>query len=68
MTDAQYAGLFFIAIGLFSVAGAYFDWGWYMNSWRARIVVRTLGRGGARIFYGLFGIALSGYGMVTLLG
>ncbi len=68
MTETQYASLSFIVLGLLSVAGAYFNWNWYMKGWRARIVVRTFGRGGARIFYALLGVAISGVGVVTLLG
>ena len=68
MTEAQYGSLFFILAGLLSLAGAYFNWNWYMNNYRARIFVKMFGRGGARIFYGALGAALSGFGIVSLLG
>lgn len=53
--------LFWIAIacaGVFSIAGALFNWSWFMNSTRARGIVDLLGREGARIFYGLLGVSL----------
>jgi len=68
MTEAQITGLVFIAIGLFSVAGAYFNWNWYMNNYRALFMIRLLGRGGARGFYAVVGIAIAGVGVVQLLG
>ena len=50
--------IIFIIAGLFSIAGAAFDWEWFMNNRRAAFFVNLLGRNGARIFYGLLGAAL----------
>lgn len=44
--------------GLFSIAGAVFDWDFFFNNSKARVFVRLLGRTGARIFYGILGIAI----------
>lgn len=59
---------FFIAIGAFSVSGAIFNWDWYMESRRARLLVKLITRTGARIFYALLGTALIGLGTAGLLG
>lgn len=45
-----------IAGGLFSIAGAYFNWDFFFNSRKARPFVQFIGRKGARIFYAALGI------------
>lgn len=67
MTEAQIAGLILTAVGLFSVAGAYFNWDWYMNNYRARFFVNLFGRRGARIFYAVLGTAMFIFGVTQLL-
>ncbi len=49
--------------GGFSLAGAIFDWDWFMNNRRARLFVNLFGRTGARIFYAGLGIFLIGLGL-----
>lgn len=61
-------GLIFVAIGLFSLAGALCDWDWYMNARKARFMVKILTRTGARIFYGVLGLALAGLGVLVTVG
>ena len=61
-------GLFFVAAGLFSIAGAWFDWDWFMNARKARFMVRTFGRKGARIFYGCLGLGLLIFGILGTFG
>ncbi len=58
----------FIVVGLFSLAGAAFDWEWFMGSRKAAIFVRLFSRIGARIFYALLGLFLLGLGAAGLLG
>lgn len=63
--------LFWMAIacaGIFSIAGALFNWDWFMNNTRARGIVSLLGREGARIFYGLIGTFLLILGILMTLG
>ena len=62
------ANVVFILAGLFSLAGAVFDWDWFMGSRRAGLIVRILSRTGARIFYGLLGLVLIGLGAAGFLG
>ena len=61
-------GLFFIVAGLFSIAGAWFNWNWFMNARKARFIVRILNRNGARIFYGCLGMVLLIFGILGTLG
>ena len=42
--------------GLFSIAGAVFNWNFFFEHRRARRLVKFIGRNGARIFYILLGI------------
>ena len=61
-------GLIFVAAGIFSICGAAFDWDWFINSRKARFVVATFGRTGARVFYGLLGILIVIMGLCITLG
>jgi hypothetical protein len=54
--------------GSFSIAGAYFNWDWFMNSRKARPIVAIFGRAGARIFYALIGVALTMLGLLFAIG
>lgn len=54
--------------GLFSIACAALDLNWFMDNQRAYLIVKILGRPGARIFYILFGIALTVFGVLLMLG
>jgi hypothetical protein len=59
-------GLIAIPAGLFSMAGAVFDWEWFMTTRRAQFVVDVLGRQGARVFYFFLGLFLVGLGVFLL--
>ena len=50
--------LILLAGGFFCIAGAVYNWDWFMESKRARYRIRLLSRNGARIFYFVIGIAL----------
>ncbi|MGN1416446.1 MAG: Imm17 family immunity protein [Oscillospiraceae bacterium] len=52
--------------GLFSIAGAVFDWDFFFSNSKARVFVRLLGRTGARIFYGILGIAIIIMGIMVV--
>lgn len=65
MNEAQLTGILIALAGLFSLAGAYFNWDWYMNNSRARLLVRFIGRRGARVFYAALGLALVVAGIMT---
>ena len=62
------AGFILIAIGLFSLAGGLFNWGWFMQTRRARAMVRTMGPKWARAFYMLLGIVVIVFGILLVLG
>jgi drug/metabolite transporter superfamily protein YnfA len=62
----QIPAILFIFAGGFSIAGAYFNWDWFMNNRRAWLFVKLLGRGGARVLYSLLGGFLIVVGIMTL--
>ncbi|QOV89344.1 immunity 17 family protein [Humisphaera borealis] len=61
-------GLAFVGAGLFTIIGAVCDWDWFMNHPKARFVCAVCGRGGARIFYVVFGIAFVIFGALFAAG
>ena len=50
--------IFTVGAGLFSIAGAVFNWDWFMENSRARFFVQVFGRDGARVFYVTLGLFL----------
>jgi hypothetical protein len=61
-------GLFFVAAGLFSAAGGFFDWEWFMNNHKARFMSAILTRTGARGFYVILGLGLAVVGVLACMG
>lgn len=59
-------GLFIFA-GLFALIASVFNFDWYFNSRKASTIVGWLGRSGARIFYGILGVALIVCGILFFL-
>jgi hypothetical protein len=56
-----------IAAGIFSLLGGINNWNWFMRSFRAGLFVKTIGRQGARVVYGILGIVLITIGVLLLL-
>lgn len=44
--------------GVFAIAGAAFDWNFFMESRKAALWVRLFGRNGARVFYVIIVLAI----------
>lgn len=57
----------FIALGLFSIVAAIFNFDWYFKTSGAMTFVNWLGRSGARIFYVLLGMGLIACGVLGLV-
>ncbi|MCR5540717.1 MAG: immunity 17 family protein [Ruminococcus sp.] len=63
------AALFGFAAGFFCIFCAYKDYDWFMNSSKARLWVRLLGRDGARKFYMGLGVVIVALGiMLSIVG
>lgn len=61
-------GFFFVAAGVFSLCGGVFDWGWFMESRKARFLAAIIGRNGARVFYAGLGGLIAALGALAMLG
>lgn len=63
----EWTGLLVLLGGAFSICGAIFEWGIFMNHYKARIMIKLLGRRGARILYAVLGAVLVVLGLVILV-
>ncbi len=54
--------------GLFAIAGAAFNWDWFMQNPKANVFVRLLGRTGARVFYIIVGVSAIFMGLWGMFG
>ena len=61
-------GLIGVGLGAFCLLGATTNGDWFFTNWKARPVVNTLGRTGARVFYVLLGTAFLAGGVLHLFG
>ena len=58
-----------ILIGIFGIAGAGFNWDWFMESRKARFITKMFGgRTGARIFYLVIGVGFVLLGLRGIIG
>ena len=53
--------------GIFAFFCAYKDYDWFMNSRKARVFVKLLGRNGARIFYMSLGVFIIVIGLLLVI-
>lgn len=65
---ALITGLMLVAVGIFSICGAAMDWDFFINHYKARLVVSMFGRNGARVFYGILGAVVAVLGLLIALG
>lgn len=61
-------GLILMAAGVFSIAGAAYGWNWFINHYKARIILLLFGRTGTRIFYGVTGTFFLAAGALVATG
>lgn len=66
--ENNYIGLILIAVGVFSLAGGIFNWDWFMNQRKSKIIVKIFKRTGARIFYSVLGSVIAVIGLLVLTG
>ena len=58
MNKGTFVHIFFMAIGIFGVLGAFFKWNLLYNSKLTRKIIQLFGESGARIFYTVMGCAI----------
>lgn len=65
MTPAEYLILaLFVLLGVLSCGAALFNAAWFFRTGSARAFTNLLGHTGARLFYGLLGLALIACGVL----
>ena len=64
---AMFEGLFFLAAGIFVCVCSIGNFDWFMGHRKARFWVSMIGRNGARVFYTLLGLFLTGLGLAFAL-
>ena len=57
----------FVLVGLLSVLAAICNWNWFFTAQNAQLIVRNVGRGRARLFYGLLGVIMIGMAVFFFL-
>ena len=66
--NSNVAFLLCILAGFFAIAGAAFNWDWFMQDPNANVFVHLLGRTGARVFYIILGISVIFIGLWGMNG
>ena len=61
-------GLLMVLPGSFAIAGGLFNWDWFMNARKARMVAKLMGRSGSKIFYFLLGSTITVLGFLINFG
>ena len=60
-------GLVLVAVGLFCIAVAGFDWDFVMQGRKVRSMVALIGRGPTRVVYAVIGVGMVALGVVAML-
>ncbi len=60
MGAKYFVQILFALAGVLSLLAAIFNWNWFFTAQNAQMIVRNVGRGKARLFYGVLGIILIG--------
>lgn len=56
----------FATAGLIALLASILNWNWFFTAQNAQLIVRNVGRGRARLFYGLLGVIMIGMGCLLL--
>ncbi|NDW13654.1 hypothetical protein D0T50_12245 [Bacteroides sp. 214] len=59
-------GLFLLA-GVVALLAALLNWNWFFTARNAQMIVRNVGRGRARLFYGVLGLIMIGMALFFYL-
>ena len=56
----------FATAGLIALLASILNWNWFFTAQNAQLIVRNVGRGRARLFYGLLGVIMIGMACLLL--
>ena len=57
-------GIFALA-GITSLLASLLNWNWFFTTRNAQTIVRNVGRGRARLFYGILGVIIKGNSIIS---
>nr|WP_319401133.1 Imm17 family immunity protein [uncultured Carboxylicivirga sp.] len=57
-----------VAFGLLLIVAAIINWEWYFKQRRAQIIIKSIGRTGARWLYGALGLFFAVFGYLVISG
>ena len=57
----------FATAGLIALLASILNWNWFFTAQNAQLIVRNVGRGRARLFYGLLGVIMIGMAVFFFL-
>lgn len=60
MVARYFVQILFAAAGIIALLAALFNWNWFFTAQNTQMLVRSVGRSKARLFYGILGIILIG--------
>jgi uncharacterized membrane protein YidH (DUF202 family) len=63
-----FIGLMVFGIGVFAIAGAYYNWDWFMKMTRHLNMLDIFSRSVSRILYAILGLILVILGVLAMLG
>ncbi len=58
MDKETFTQILFMAAGIFSILGAYFEWNFFYKNRKVQRIIRLFGPSGAKIFYIVIGIII----------
>jgi hypothetical protein len=66
-TETILVGCITIAIGIYCICAAIFNWNWFFNNSRADLFMTLFKRKGARIAYAIIGLIFAVIGVLALI-
>ena len=67
MTGQYIVQAIFALAGITSLLASLLNWNWFFTAQNAQLIVRNVGRGRARLFYGLLGVIMIGMAVFFFL-
>ena len=67
MTPQYFVQGIFATAGLIALLASILNWNWFFTAQNAQLIVRNVGRGRARLFYGLLGVIMIGMAVFFFL-
>ncbi len=67
MDKETFSQILFMAAGLFSILGAYFEWNFFYKNRKVQRIIRLFGKSGAKIFYIVIGLIIFSIALLDMI-